>query len=167
MPRSVRRERNRSLFREVNERLTGLAPDAPGQLQEFICECSHLGCAAHMLLPLSLYARVRREPTTFLVVPGHEAPAHEAVVTRLPQCVIVRSDQRVTALKSAVAAHRRAAAMHKEAAVFHEEHAAGERRFGNESKARRMEQRADYEREREQREQERADDAQRRLDREC
>lgn len=164
VPRSVRRQHNRALFRDVNERIAGLAPDAPGQLQEFICECSHLGCAAHMLLPLSAYAATRQEATTFLVVPGHEDSEHDEVVVRLPQYLIVRSDVTAAALKRAVDAHRQAAAVHKSAADFHEEHAAGEHRLGNTRGAERMQRRADQEREREQQEQQRADDAQRLLD---
>ena len=154
-----------ALFREVNERTAGFGQDAPGRLQEFICECSHLGCAAHVLLPLADYAVVREEATTFLVIPGHEEPAYEDVVVRRPRYLIVRGRAGVAALERAFEVHTRAAAMHKCAADFHEEHAAGEHRFGNESKARQMEQRADREREREQHEQELADDARRRLDR--
>jgi len=82
-----------AVFRSVNERISDLAishDDAPEQLQAFICECAQIGCTETVHIPLSTYAQVRGDPTTFLVLPGHEDAEAEEVLVRLPEYLIVR-----------------------------------------------------------------------------
>ena len=94
MPRTARKARNMAVFRSVNEHISDLAisrDDAPEQPQAFICECAQIGCTAAVLIPLAVYAQVRGDPTTFLVLPGHEDPEIEEVLVRLHEYVIVRN----------------------------------------------------------------------------
>jgi hypothetical protein len=90
--REARIGRNEALFREVNERIQAmqeaLAPNE--QSAEFICECGDPACAAHIRLTLREYEGVRADPTTFVVVPGHDAQAVEQVVERRGRYEIVR-----------------------------------------------------------------------------
>lgn len=84
--RTERAARNQSMFREVNERLEGLA-EAFQHLTEtssFACECADLGCMAMMDLRLSEYEAVRAHPNQFAVLPGHVYPDVEAVVAERP-----------------------------------------------------------------------------------
>jgi hypothetical protein len=89
-----------AVFRSVNERISDLAisrDDAPEQLQMFICECSRIGCIEGVSVSLSIYAQVRRDPTTFLVLPGHEDPEAEEVLVSLTEYLIVRDKTGVAA----------------------------------------------------------------------
>jgi hypothetical protein len=81
-PRKERIATNEASFREINERLNqGLrqVPDNP-ELLEFICECGHGTCEAHVRLSLNEYEHVRRDSRHFAVVPGHTIPDAEVIV---------------------------------------------------------------------------------------
>ena len=94
MPRTARKARNMAVCRSVNERISDLAvshDDSPEQLLAFICECSQMGCTESVLIPLSAYAQVRGDPTTFLILPGHEDSEAEEVLVRLHEYAIVRN----------------------------------------------------------------------------
>jgi hypothetical protein len=85
--------RNEALFREVNERVRGLADDPAGREAEpmaFVCECGRLDCAESIDLSLAEYEHVRSHPAQFVVVSGHEAPQVEEVVERHEGYYIVR-----------------------------------------------------------------------------
>jgi hypothetical protein len=73
--------KRQTLFREVNERIAdlsaGLDDDAT---QGLICECSRSGCTEIVSVPIEIYARVRDDPTLFLLVTGHQDPDREAVI---------------------------------------------------------------------------------------
>jgi hypothetical protein len=45
-----------------------------------LCECGNPGCNARIELVETEYEAVRRVPTRFVVVPGHELPELERVV---------------------------------------------------------------------------------------
>ena len=95
VPRTARKARNMAVFRSVNERISDLAlsrDESPDQLQAFICECSQIGCTQTVRVPLSIYAQVRGDPATFLLLPGHEDSEVEEVLVRLHEYVIVRDN---------------------------------------------------------------------------
>jgi hypothetical protein len=77
-----RAARNESLFREVNENIARLEERHGTTMLEpvFLCECSNADCTQHITVGPDVYARVRKEPRQFLVIPGHEDPQLERVV---------------------------------------------------------------------------------------
>jgi hypothetical protein len=94
--RLERQARNESLFREVNDRIEELSADvekqgiAPeGGLVEFHCECGREGCAERVRMTVSEYEHVRAENDRFVLFPGHETTAMEAVVERSDRYVVV------------------------------------------------------------------------------
>jgi hypothetical protein len=93
MPRTSRRSRNQALFRDVNDRIAELAAshEGFGETQGFICECSQMGCTAQVQIPVHEYARLRENPCAFLVLPGHEDAAHEDVLSRRADYLVVQT----------------------------------------------------------------------------
>ena len=89
--RRERAARNQTAFREVNERLEGLAEafQFVGETSSFACECADPGCIAMMNLRLSEYEAVRSHPNKFAVLPGHVDPDVEEVVAEHERYVIV------------------------------------------------------------------------------
>jgi hypothetical protein len=89
--RRERAGRNQTLFREVNERLEGLAEafQHVTETSTFACECADLRCTAMMDLRLSEYEAVRSHPNQFAVLPGHVYPDVEDVVAEHDRYVIV------------------------------------------------------------------------------
>jgi hypothetical protein len=76
-----RRARTEALFRDMNERIAESAERFDADSTEFVCECSDLSCTNRVSVSLVEYEDVRAEPTTFLVVPGHEQEDIERVVS--------------------------------------------------------------------------------------
>ena len=89
--RQERRARNESLFREVNERVEKIQQGfgVTGE-SEFICECDRLDCAQRFEMSLEAYERLRADPTTFAVIPGHEALDVEDVISEQRGYNVVR-----------------------------------------------------------------------------
>jgi hypothetical protein len=89
--RTERAGRNQTLFREVNERLQGLAEafQHVTETSSFACECADLGCTALMDLRLSEYEAVRSHPNQFAVLPGHVYRDVEEVVAEYDRYVVV------------------------------------------------------------------------------
>jgi hypothetical protein len=85
-----RQGRNESLFREVNERIAELNQtfQVDGR-SEFLCECSREECTEPVSISLEEYEEVRRTPTRFFVLPGHEDVNVERVVSRGEHFIIV------------------------------------------------------------------------------
>ena len=85
---------NEILFREVNERVEALneAFNAVTDRVSIVCECGRIDCVDRISMTLTAYEEVRREPTTFAVVPGHEIPDVESVVAEGEGYVVVRKD---------------------------------------------------------------------------
>ncbi|MFL5937171.1 MAG: hypothetical protein ACJ744_00895 [Gaiellaceae bacterium] len=92
MPQVARKARNQALYREVNERIAELAAhfEVASGPQAFVCECSQLGCTELLQLPAAAYRRLRDDPTTFLVLTGHEDLDHETVVERADGYLLIR-----------------------------------------------------------------------------
>lgn len=89
--RQKRRARNESLFRDVNERIEQLEKGfSVGSDSEFVCECDDLACTQRFEMTLSKYEALRDDPTTFAVVPGHQAPDVEDVVDEQHGYYVVR-----------------------------------------------------------------------------
>jgi hypothetical protein len=85
---------NEALYRAVNERIEGLN-ESFGLLAEtmtVICECGMLECSEQIALDLPTYERVRADPTTFVVLPGHEIPDVEEIVEPHDGFNIIRKD---------------------------------------------------------------------------
>ncbi len=91
--RERRMAQNEALFKEVNERVEGLAQthrpgrDAP---YEFLCECANADCTFRISLPLSVYEGVRADPTQFVVLPMHYTPEIEELVVEEETHWVVR-----------------------------------------------------------------------------
>jgi hypothetical protein len=82
--REERIAENETRFREANEDLRAARERFeidPPQPTPFICECGDLDCRQIVRLTLDEYERVRANPNTFFVVPGHDDPATEQIVT--------------------------------------------------------------------------------------
>jgi hypothetical protein len=73
--------RRQSLFREVNEQIGQLAEsfDLLDQVP-IICECATTTCNEQIELTQAEYENLRRIPTRFAVLPGHDIPDVERVV---------------------------------------------------------------------------------------
>jgi len=82
--------RHQALFREVNERIEELAEtfDLKDELT-ILCECGWGECDERIALREDEYDRLRRIPTHFAVLPGHEIPDVERVVERHDGFVVV------------------------------------------------------------------------------
>jgi hypothetical protein len=76
-----RRATNEALFRDVNERIAESAEHLDADHTEFVCECADPTCTHRVAASLAEYEHVREEPTTFLVIPGHEEGDIERVVS--------------------------------------------------------------------------------------
>jgi hypothetical protein len=64
----------RSLFREVNERIRGIAKNfaVADEAYEVFCECGRPGCIERLAVPADVYDRIRRDAHIYLVRSGHE-----------------------------------------------------------------------------------------------
>lgn len=85
--REIRIGKNEALFREVNERIheiTTYDEDA-----EFLCECGDPTCTEAIQLTIAEYQGIRRDPTHFAVVPGHELPDVEHVILQNDRFALV------------------------------------------------------------------------------
>ena len=88
--RAERQGRNESLFREVNERIAEVNQTfhVEGR-SEFLCECSREECKEPISISIDEYETVRRAPTRFFVIPGHEDESVERVIERSDRYVVV------------------------------------------------------------------------------
>jgi len=86
-----RAARNEALFREVNENIARLEErhDATTSEPVFLCECANADCTDHVAIEPEAYARVRKRPRRFIVIPGHEEKQLERVVETHRDYVIV------------------------------------------------------------------------------
>jgi hypothetical protein len=76
-----RRATTEALFRDVNERIAESAERFDAEESDFVCECADPSCTHRVSASLAEYEEVRAEPTTFLVMPGHEERDIERVVS--------------------------------------------------------------------------------------
>jgi hypothetical protein len=93
MPRDPR-ARNEALFREVNEQIEAVSKDAPLDEEPigFLCECDNKDCAEKVGASRAEYEQVRGVATHFIVLPGHEDPAVEHVVSRNERFLVVAKE---------------------------------------------------------------------------
>jgi hypothetical protein len=85
---------NEALFREINEQartLTSSFSVASDDLK-VVCECGAPRCLDEILVPLAEYARIRDDPTLFVIKPGHDLPETETVTAKAKGHWIVRKD---------------------------------------------------------------------------
>jgi hypothetical protein len=90
--RAERIARNDSTFRDANERIDDVAQtidDYRGTLLPFLCECADLSCTDIVRLTGEEYEEVRRRPTSFLTVPGHEDDEATSVVEENDRFAVV------------------------------------------------------------------------------
>ena len=80
---------NEALFRQVNERVVGRGR-RPAESFEIVCECADTECMEHLRVTAELYERARREPTDFLLKPGHSKPEFETVIEAQDEFELVR-----------------------------------------------------------------------------
>jgi hypothetical protein len=85
-------ERNaetQNLYREVNERVAevysqfggGVTADRVSELIELFCECGQQApCEERVNVSAATYERVRSDPTTFILLPGHGIATVEDVI---------------------------------------------------------------------------------------
>jgi hypothetical protein len=78
--------KNQALFREVNERIKGVAHS--GYI-EFLCECADTDCTERIRLSSDEYEAIRRYPERFPIMPGHEVPEIEVVVEKYERYIVV------------------------------------------------------------------------------
>jgi hypothetical protein len=91
--RAARLARNEARFREINERVErDLAPivDPHDEQLPFVCECGRPSCTDSISLYVAEYERIRSDPTSFAVVPGHEIDDVEDVIERTDRFAVVR-----------------------------------------------------------------------------
>jgi hypothetical protein len=83
--------KNEELFRNVNERIEEVSAAVPRDqpLLEFLCECDREGCQEKFQAARDEYERVRDGPTHFIVLPGHEDPRVERIISVTDRFVVV------------------------------------------------------------------------------
>jgi hypothetical protein len=79
---------NEAVFRELNDQLEGLARD--GETFSCVCECGEISCVATIAMRHDDYRRLREDPTTFAIEPGHAKPDVEDVIAQRNGYEIVR-----------------------------------------------------------------------------
>jgi hypothetical protein len=88
---ATRIAKTESLFRDVNERIAESAGAVGLDDADFVCECSDPTCTERVSIDLGEYEAVRREPTHFVLAPGHELSARvERVIQRRGEYQVVR-----------------------------------------------------------------------------
>lgn len=91
-PRAQRVGENETLFREINERLEGLNRTFSELTDkiEFVCECGLATCIERFPMDVAAYERLRADPKTFAVKPGHQIEEVEEVVEEHGHYLVVR-----------------------------------------------------------------------------
>lgn len=88
-----RAARNQALCRTINQHideLNGLLLDREESLPQYICECLDMSCTERIAMPHAEYRQIRRHPTEFIVLDGHQDLQVEEVVHRDTRWIIVR-----------------------------------------------------------------------------
>jgi hypothetical protein len=80
-----------SLFREVNERIEEITAGLDADALLVLCECASVDCAQEIELSRNEYERLRRIPTHFAVLAGHDVPSAERVVERNERFITVET----------------------------------------------------------------------------
>jgi hypothetical protein len=93
----VRIATTEAIFRTVNERIAESAERFDSTEAEFVCECEDRTCTHRVEASLDEYERVRKEPTHFLLAPGHDNERIERVVERKRRYWVVEKFERTVA----------------------------------------------------------------------
>ena len=91
--RELRIARNEALFREVNERVQEITPHTSNGRIDFLCECGDETCTESISLSQEEYERLRSDPLTFGVTPGHAIPDVEYIVAEEARFHTVRKHE--------------------------------------------------------------------------
>lgn len=112
-PSDRRLTENELIFRQINERtregfvlLNQLAQEhsqpefkvSDKLLLQFYCECSNLACIERIRITLGEYGQIHRDNGSFIVVPGHEVPKIEKVISKHASYDVVHKYARVLKL---------------------------------------------------------------------
>jgi hypothetical protein len=83
---------NESIFRQVNEQIESLNRDLGGDHRTMtaICECANGDCTERLEIGVAEYEKVRADPRSYIIIPGHELPEFESVVAHTDGYDIVR-----------------------------------------------------------------------------
>jgi hypothetical protein len=75
---------NEAVFREVNERIEGLAEtfELKSEPLDLLCECGDASCIQRITMSHAEYEELRSDSHQFAVHPGHEIPEVERVVDK-------------------------------------------------------------------------------------
>ena len=92
--------RNEAIFREVNERVADVM-DSESRMTNFLCECGNLDCIEEVSLTDAEYLKLRSNPATFAVVPGHALEDVETVIEETDRFQIVEKHPREAAIAEA------------------------------------------------------------------
>jgi hypothetical protein len=68
--------------------------DASTKFLDFLCECSRQDCLEKLRMTIVEYEHVRREPTDFVVAPGHQVAEIERVLSEKDRFAVVRKEGR-------------------------------------------------------------------------
>jgi hypothetical protein len=83
---------SQALFREVNERIKEIAAGFdPAEGFSIFCECGSSECQERIELTQTEYEHLRRMPTHFALLRGHEMPAVERIVQANDRFVTVET----------------------------------------------------------------------------
>jgi len=93
--RKARIASNEALFRAVNEKIENMNAAFASVVETFtvVCECGDNGCVEQIDVAVEDYERARKDPTLFIVVPGHEIPDVEDVIGRSENFVLVKKKE--------------------------------------------------------------------------
>ena len=106
MLRAERLVRNQAFFRDVNEEIAAAVPrlglpQGPDDRFTILCECGAVSCNQRIVLSEAEYESIRRIPTHFAVLRGHDVPDFERVVETNDRYIVVEKfgESAITAIK--------------------------------------------------------------------
>ena len=83
--------KKRNLFRDVNERISGVAARSDGDDRiGFVCECFDRACVARVFLALAEYEALRTRPDYFVIAPGHTTAPFQRVIEQNDRFALVQ-----------------------------------------------------------------------------
>lgn len=92
--RERRAAENESMWRALNE----ADPPEPGRVAFVFCECGHAGCSQQLSIHWRDYEWVRADSARFVLLPGHEDPQLERVVSGKEGFVVVEKHGEAAAI---------------------------------------------------------------------
>jgi hypothetical protein len=83
---------NEAIFRSFNEQVRSISSTftVPAETLTVVCECGNRRCSEQFAIAPDEYGRVRDDPTTFVIKPGHDLPEAETVVAKTPVYWVVQ-----------------------------------------------------------------------------